>query len=219
MDAFRHSEGFDREVYLRAPCEWNSKDTRGVGILRAPAHGLSDAPVAFRRPLRKYLVNSAESLSSVRIRSEVSPFNPRPCYMFRKSGGDAGAIATRAGDILGFGEPDSLLKARRFSAERFGKLEAQGEPFVHAGMELAQGKDFSVTLTQEDFAQNLKPLPTSPELWAGREDDDAKLLQAIPNFVSANWVSCVGLPRFRDQKSAPVRRGLLQGSMRSAVAM
>ena len=37
-------------------------------------------------------------------------------------------------------------------------------------MELAQGEDFSVTLPREPFAKNLKLLPTSPALLAGRKN-------------------------------------------------
>ena len=48
-------------------------------------------------------------------------------------------------------------------------------------MELAQEKDFSAMLTQADFANNLTPLPTSPELRAGRKNplrtDDIELRQ------------------------------------------
>ena len=36
------------------------------------------------------------------------------------------------------------------------------------GAELARRKDFSATLTQADFAKNLKLLPTAPALLAGR---------------------------------------------------
>ena len=36
-------------------------------------------------------------------------------------------------------------------------------------MEMAQEKDSSATLIQEDFAKNAKPLPASPELWASQE--------------------------------------------------
>ena len=35
---------------------------------------------------------------------------------------------------------------------------------VHVGAELAQEKDFFVTLTLADFTKNLKLLPTPPEL-------------------------------------------------------
>ena len=81
-NAFLQPDGFDRVVYLRALCVWNSKDTRRVSDLRAPAYGLSDAPAAFRRPLRKYLVNSADSLPSVGIRFKVSSFDPRMYFIF-----------------------------------------------------------------------------------------------------------------------------------------
>ena len=42
------------------------------------------------------------------------------------------------------------------------------------GMELAQETDFSATSTQGDFTKNLKLLPTSPELRAGRKNPLSK---------------------------------------------
>ena len=52
---------------------------------------------------------------------------------------------------------------------------------AHEGMEMARAEDFSATLTQEDFAKNLKPPPTSLELRAGRKEplslDEAELRQ------------------------------------------
>ena len=88
---------------------------------------------------------------------------------FRKSGKAAGVVATRNDGILGRGEPDLLLKARGISEGRFGELNVQEGPSVHAGMELRQGKDFSATLAQGDFAKNLKLLPAPPAPWAGRK--------------------------------------------------
>ena len=41
---------------------------------------------------------------------------------------------------------------------------------MRAVMEVAQDTDFSVTLTEEDFANNMDFLPTSPKLWAGPKD-------------------------------------------------
>ena len=49
-------------------------------------------------------------------------------------------------------------------------LEAQEKSVVHAGADLAQEIDFSVTLTQEDFTKNHKFLPSSPELRGGGKD-------------------------------------------------
>ena len=37
-------------------------------------------------------------------------------------------------------------------------------------MELGQGKDFSATSPQADFAKNPKLLPTSPAIWVGRKE-------------------------------------------------
>ena len=99
------------------------------------------SPVAFRRPLRKYLVTSVESLSSVGLGAGVSSFDPRLYYITRKSRGAAGAVATHIDDILCCGVSDLLLKARRFREERFGKLNAREQSVAHVGMFLAQGKD------------------------------------------------------------------------------
>ena len=119
---------------------WNSSDTRRVWKLRAPAYGLNDAPVAVHRPLRKYSVNSAESLPSAGLRFEASSFDPRLFYVFRKSGEAIGAIATRIDGILGRGVPDLFLKARRLPENESGNW-GSGESPVHVDMELAQEKD------------------------------------------------------------------------------
>ena len=64
------------------------------------------------------------------------------------------------------------------------------------GMELARESDFSVTLTQADFAKNLKLLPTPPELWAGRKEtlsmDYIKLRQC--KLGELFWVATVSRP-------------------------
>ena len=65
--------------------------------------------------------------------------------------------------ILGRGEPDLVLRARALTRGRRGAWEAR-----RVGAELARRKDFSATLTQADFAKNLKLLPTAPALLAGR---------------------------------------------------
>ena len=51
-NAFTQAGGFDREVYLRAPAEWHSKDGRGFWRQRAPTYGRNDTTVAFDRPLQ-----------------------------------------------------------------------------------------------------------------------------------------------------------------------
>ena len=100
----RHSPGGRLRATVRSSFVHHASGTRRM-----------IAPAAFRRPLRKYLVNSAESLSRVVLRFEVSSFDPRLNYIFRKPGGAVGATATQIDDILGCGEPDLLLKESCFS--------------------------------------------------------------------------------------------------------
>ena len=188
--------GFDREVNLRAACEWNSKNPRRVCKLRKAAYGLDDDPVAVHQPLRKYPVGAVDLPSSVGLRFEVSSFDPRMYLIFGKSGKAFGVITTHIDDILGRGEPDLLRRARGFPEKHSGKLRAQGGSFVDVGMVLAQEKDFSATLTQEDFTTNLKLLPTSPAFWAGRKNpprmDYAKLRRC--KLGDLRWVATEARP-------------------------
>ena len=72
---------------------------------------------------------------------------------------------------------------RRFLQNCFGKSKVQELPFVYVGAELSQKDDSSAALTQEDFTKNLKCLPTSPKLWAGRKEpfsvDNTKMRQCM----------------------------------------
>ena len=74
-----------------------------------------------------YLVDSAESLSSAGLRFEVSSFDPPPYYIFRESGSAVEAIATRKDDISCCGEPDFLLKPRRFFGETIWETGGPGK--------------------------------------------------------------------------------------------
>ena len=67
-------------------------------------------------------------------------------------------------DSLGRGEPDLQPKTRDSSEQRPGELQLQESSFVYVGVELAQESDFSATLTQDEFARNLNPLPTPTQL-------------------------------------------------------
>ena len=75
-----------------------------------------------------------------------------------------GAVATHVAYISGCGEPDLLLE------KWLGEFKAQDRYFVHVGVEPVQGKDFFATLTEADFPRDLKFLPTSLGLCAGRKE-------------------------------------------------
>ena len=63
--AFLQSDGFGRDVLLRAPDEWDPSCHGRAWKSKAPAYGLNDAPVAFRRSLKRHLFNVEASLKCV----------------------------------------------------------------------------------------------------------------------------------------------------------
>ena len=107
-----------------------------------------------------------------------------------------GVFATHIADISGCGELDALPKIRGFPEQRFGTMKLQENSFVHVGMELKQGANISVTLTQADFTKNLQPLGTSPQLWVAREKlrspEDVKLCQC--KLGELFWLATVSRP-------------------------
>ena len=90
------ADGPGRDGYLRAPLRWNPWTPRRIWKLREPEYGLNDVTVAFRLPLRKYLVNSAESPNTVGLKCRVSSFDPRGYFVSRIDGGAVGAITTHS---------------------------------------------------------------------------------------------------------------------------
>ena len=96
----------------------------------------------------------------------------------RRRGSEAGAFTTH---ILGRGEPDVPPEIRAFSERRLGESDLQESSCVHVGVELVHDNDLSVTPTRDEFTQNLRPLPTTPQLWAARQKtlslEDMKLRQ------------------------------------------
>ena len=67
---------------------------------------------------------------------------------------------------------------------------------MRAGMELAQERDFWVSLTPDECAKKLLPLPTSPQLRAARQKklpiEDIKLRQC--KLGELRWLATVSRP-------------------------
>ena len=119
-NAFLQADGFDRDVFLHAPAEWDKPCKGRVWELKAPAYGLNDAPVAFHRYLKRYLLNSELSMGRVGLRCQASTFDPCLFFVFRGEGHAVGVFTTHIDDISGCGEPDVLAKMRNFAERRFG---------------------------------------------------------------------------------------------------
>ena len=125
--------------------------------------------MAFHRSMKRHILDLVASKTRVGLRRQALSFGPSLFFIFRKKGSAAAVFTTHVLDILGRGEPDVPRKIRHLSEQRFGGLKLQESPVMHVGMELVRGSDFSATLTQDEFARNLKPLLISPQLWADRQ--------------------------------------------------
>ena len=65
-------------------------------------------------------------------------------FIFDKTNAAVGVFTTHIDDILGCGLHGILDRTGKFPEQRFGPLKLQESEFVHVGMELSMGSDFSV---------------------------------------------------------------------------
>ena len=112
--AFLKRDALRRNVFLRAPPEWEPSDFRRFWELNAPAYGLNDDPVAFRRTLQKYLLNNDQSLKAVGLLYKVSSFGPCLYFIFDKTNAAVGVFTTHIDDIWGCGLHGVLDRTRKF---------------------------------------------------------------------------------------------------------
>ena len=80
-NAFSQKGGVTRDVLLQGPAEWGP-----VWRLKAPAFGFNDAPAAFRRSLKKHILNSNESMKRVGPRCKVSTYVSLLLFIFWEAG-------------------------------------------------------------------------------------------------------------------------------------
>ena len=88
----------------QSPPEWLPGHSRRVWQLNPPAYTLNDAPVAFYRSLKRYLVNERDSSRAVDLRLQTSKVDPRLFFVYHRSGFAVGGITTHSDDLLGCGE-------------------------------------------------------------------------------------------------------------------
>ena len=127
-----------------------------------------------------------------------------------------GFLTIHIDDILGCGLDGILDRTRKFSEQRYGPLELQESEFALVEMELFQGSDFSVRLTQPAFTEGHMPLDTSPTLWANRQrplGDEDKLLRQC-KLGKLCWLAAASRPDIRARLAHIASRvNVLQGSV------
>lgn len=69
-------------------------------------------------------------------------------------------VSTHVDDLKGGGEKRVVAVLLRCLEKAFGKLNVEKKSFEHCGVLHVQHDDFSVTMSQQHYVQQLKPLPT-----------------------------------------------------------
>ena len=113
-----------------------------VWKLKAPACGLTDAPAAFHRSLKRHRLNADLSVKNAGLRCQAPTFDPRLFLVFRDQGRAVGAFATHIDDISGCSEPDVLPKKSGVSGTTFWYNEAAGALVCACGHGIDAGCQF-----------------------------------------------------------------------------
>ena len=119
-----------------------SGDSRRVWKLNAPAYGMNGAPVAFHRPLKRYLLNEGAPPLAVDLRIEVSKFDTCLFFVFRRNFLAVGVTTTHTDDLLN--------KIEKFLSTRSGPVELREDNFAHVGMDVFRKNDGPVEITHGD---------------------------------------------------------------------
>ena len=83
-NALLPADGFDRDVFIQAPAESELTCGDRVWRLRAPVYSLTDAPEAFRRSLKRRILNSDASTKRAGLRCHASTSDPCLFYFSRE---------------------------------------------------------------------------------------------------------------------------------------
>ena len=144
---FLQADGFQRDVWLRAPVGRGPSGSWRIWKLQDPAYGLNNMPVASRETLQHCLMCSEEWSAFGGLKFREYSFDSCMYFVFRGDGGAVDALSTQIDDVLGCDEPGVLLEVRRFPERRFGRLDGRfgrHQSFAHVGMEWPQKSDFLI---------------------------------------------------------------------------
>ena len=125
-------------------------------------YGWHADPVATHETLHGYVLRENELLEIAGLKCRASTIDLCLYSIHRAHGGAAGVPTTQIGDVPGRGEPGTSELVQRHLSRRFGALQIRGTGLTHAGMEMSRAQDFPVIATQEEFAEEPQPMPTSP---------------------------------------------------------
>ena len=181
--AFLQGNNIERAIYVRPPKEAASNK---VWKLNKTVYGLCDAPRQWYLRLKGLIVELGCKISSI----------DNSLFTMHLNDELVGLIASYVDDILWAGNmyfQDKVIV--RLKSELHVGSE-QVEAFSYIGIKLKQDKDFSITLSQNSYIDNLKLQELSPSRMKQKNDTLTKLerrqLRGVVGKI--NWVRRISRP-------------------------
>ncbi|CAK0801215.1 unnamed protein product, partial [Prorocentrum cordatum] len=155
-----------------------SKLTHLLNLLKG-AYGLKDAPRLWKLRLDQYLTTVGGQQSSL----------DGCIWVWFKDGNLHRLLSTHIDDLKGAGTPE--WRARLFGQlkSKFGKIAVQEREFEHCGIQYKQLDDGSITITQDHYIKELKPIPLTAEQKSSPDDVAAPTIMDVINLNRVlKWV-------------------------------
>ena len=145
--AFLQGAPLDREVYMYPPKEFRTPGK--VWLLKKPVYGLADSGRLWYQRLREEILK----LGCKELTGDGAFFH------MHKNGELIGLVGTHVDDLIYGGTPEFEQTVITPLMNTFNISKTDHESFVFCGMSLRQNSDYSITVSQRDYAQTIENLP------------------------------------------------------------
>ena len=143
----------ERDVYVQPPKEANVSGGK-IWKLRVSLYGLQDASLRFHWKVRTVF----KEMGLVQ-----SKLDPAVFYQKNKMGEVIGIIGTHVDDFMIAGDKTWCNKIVESLCSKFELGTVERDNFLYCGHRVVQDKDGNISLSQEEYAKEIKELYISPE--------------------------------------------------------
>ena len=167
--AFLQGQPLDRQVFMNPPKEFRTPGK--VWLLKKPVYGLADAGRLWYRRLRDEILNSG----CTELTGDAA------CFLYHNNGRLQGIIGTHVDDIIYGGTPEFEESIIKPLMNTFNISKTDHDSFVFCGMSLRQNSDYSITVSQTDYAETIEGLPDYKDM---TDAEKTTLLKSVAGQVS-----------------------------------
>ena len=145
--AFLQGAPLTRTVYMNPPIQYRTPGK--VWLLKKPVYGLADSGRLWYQRLREEIIK----LGCIELTGDGA------CFHFNKNGRCIGILGTHVDDLIYGGTPEFEDRVIKPLMQSFNISKSDHDSFVFCGMSLRQNSDYSIIVSQKDYAQTIEDLP------------------------------------------------------------